>query len=214
MKRFCVIIAAILLSGSMSFAQIVPGAGYVHSTISYSGNGSSSSTSQSGFFAGASMVVDIPAVNGLGFVPGLYFSLITESKQDSATIPYLGTQSAKSTFTEMAFNVPTVLKYSFALSGGAKVFAYAGPTFQLGLSSKTRVDASGIISGSGDVNDYYSDDVGYNRFNVLVGGGVGFVISRIMVNLGYDYGVTNTLRGVSNASAHRSNLHLGVGYIF
>lgn len=215
MKRIAVILAALALLGGQAFAQIVPGAGYIHSTLTTNSGGSTDNDSKSGFYAGASVNFEIPAVKGLGFVPGVYLSLITSTKQDSQSASVFGitfTQSGKAVFNELALNVPTLLKYSIDLSG-AKLFAYAGPTFQLGIISRLDVEASGIISGSSNL-DYYADDSGYNRFNVLVGGGIGFQLSRVIVNLGYDYGITNVYRGLSNVSGNRSNLHLGIGYAF
>ena len=206
MKKLAIVIAAIVLAAP-AFAQIIPGAGYINSTLT---SGSSSDT-QNGFYAGASMDMGITSVKGLSFVPGAYLSFITSTGTTSGDL-WIISGSSKSTFTEVAINVPAYLKYSLGLSGGARIFAYAGPTAQIGIVSQVKTDTktSGIISGeSSNVTDYYTGNSGFNRFNLYVGGGVGFGFNKFSVNVGYDYGLMNVLRGVDK-NANRANLHIGL----
>lgn len=208
MKKIAILVTAFMLSAPV-FAQIIPGAGYINSTLS---SGSSSDT-QNGLYAGASMEMGVPSVKGLTFVPGAYLSLITATGTTSGDFIIIS-GSTKSTFTEVSINVPAYFKYSIDLNGGARVFAYAGPTAQLGLFSKTNTDSqsSGLFSGkSSSVYDHYTSNTGYNRFNFYIGGGIGFGINKFSVNVGYDYGLMNVLRGVDRV-ANRANLHIGISY--
>ena len=207
MKRIATVIAALVLAAAPAFAQVIPGAGYINSTLT---SGSSSDT-QNGFYAGASMEMGFSSVKGLSFVPGAYLSFITSTGTTSGDL-WIISGSSKSTFTEVALNVPAHVKFGASLSGGARVFAYAGPTAQIGIISQTKTDTktSGIISGeSSSVDDYYAGDRGFNRFNLYVGGGVGFGFNQFSLNVGYDYGLMNVLRGVDK-NANRANLHVGI----
>ena len=214
MKKIITLFAAIALAAAPAFSQIIPGAGYINSTLTTNVNGSVSSNACNGFYAGASMEMDVPSVSGLSFVPGAYLSLLTSTNSDSASASILGitiSQSSKSSFTELAVNVPAYVKYGLNLSGGIKLYGYAGPTLQLGIISQTRTQASGVIT-SDSTADYYAGDRGYNRFNVYVGGGVGAGYGNISVNVGYDYGIMNVYRGTNNVTGNRANLHVGISF--
>ena len=212
-KIFATILAAsLMLVATEAFAQIHVGAGYVSSTLSgqYKGNAQDPEASN-GFYAGGSF--NIPLSGDLGVAPGIYFSLITKTDSDGGSA-FGVSYSGKSTFTEMAINVPVMANYKYALSGDTKFFAYAGPTFQLGLSSKTYVEAGLGSFGYSGTGDHYADG-DYNKFNLYLGGGIGAEVAKFMIILGYDYGVLNLYAGdTENTAYHRSNLHIGVGYAF
>ncbi|MCR5018668.1 MAG: PorT family protein [Bacteroidales bacterium] len=210
-KILAIVLAAALFAGTNAFAQLYPGAGYINSTLSGQYNGNAQDpVNSNGFYAGASFNVALPG--GLAVAPGLYASLITNTSEGGVSL-FGVSQNSKSTFTEIALNVPVLANYTYALNRDAKVFAYAGPTFQLGLSSKTHTDASGVISGSSDTDHYADGD--FNKFNIYVGGGVGAEFAKILVTVGYDYGLMNLYAGTTeNTYYHRANLHIGVGYAF
>ena len=214
-KIFAIVLAAALFAGTNAFAQLYPGAGYINSTLSGQYNGNAEDpVNSNGFYAGASFNVALPG--GLAVAPGLYASLITNTSKAGASASLFGqtiSQNSTSTFTEIALNVPVMANYTYALNRDAKVFAYAGPTFQLGLSSKTRTVDSGVIDSDSTRDHYAKGD--YNKFNVYVGGGVGAEFAKILVILGYDYGLMNLYAGsTENTYYHRANLHIGVGYAF
>ena len=216
-KIIAIAFAALVLAGTNAFAQLYPGAGYINSTLSGQYNGSAIDPEISnGFYAGASFNVALPG--GLAVAPGLYASLITNTQEGAGGISGIATANSKTVFTEIALNVPVMVNYAYALNRDSKVFAFAGPTFQLGLSSKavnnTNVDS---IIGSGSSNstkDYYADGE-YNKFNIYVGGGVGAEFAKVLVTIGYDYGLMNLYAGSTDDTFyHRANLHIGVGYAF
>ena len=122
------------------------------------------------------------------------------------------TISGSSTFVEHALNVPLYVNYGFDIARDSKFFIYGGPTAQYGLASTTKGEI-GIGGGSADKTYNNYDNENYNRFNVYVGGGVGFQAGTFQVTAGYDYGVTD-LNKSDNVEAHRSNIKIGVGFLF
>ena len=155
---------------------------------------------------------NIPLAGGFGIAPGLYYSMITNKSGSTGTI--LGIPvSASSTFMEHAVNVPLYLNYNLNLASDSNFFIFAGPTAQYGLASTTKL-AGGVGEYSGDKKYDNYDNENYNRFNVYLGGGVGFQVSAIQITVGYDYGLMNLYKGENAIKTHRSNLKLGLGFVF
>ena len=207
-KIFSILLAAsLMLLGTQAFAQTTVNAGYLNSTQSFSG---SDSVNSNGAYAGVSF--NIPIAGGLGIAPGVYYSMITNKSGGAGTI--LGIPaSASSTFMEHAVNVPVYLNYGIALARDTKVFFYAGPTCQYGLASTTKL-AGGVGEFSADKTYNNYENSNYNRFNVYLGGGVGLNAGGIIVNVGYDYGMTNLYKGDNATKTNRSNIKIGVGFEF
>ena len=196
-----------MLLGTQAFAQTTVNAGYLNSTQSFSG---SDSVNSNGAYAGVSF--NIPIAGGLGIAPGVYYSMITNKDGVSASFFNIPV-GASSTFTEHAVNVPLYLNYGISLASDTNVYFYAGPTAQYGLASTTKLAGSvGESGGSKKYNNYDNDN--YNRFNVYLGGGIGFKVSAFQFTVGYDYGMMNLYKGDNAATSHRSNIKLGIGYAF
>ena len=184
-------------------------AGYLNSTQGFK-DSNTKSINSNGAYAGVSF--NIPLAGGVAIAPGVYYSMITNKSGGAGTI--LGIPaSATSTFIEHAINVPLYLNYGMELARDTKAFIFAGPTFQYGLASKTKLAGGvGEYSADRDYNNY--DNQNYNRMNVYLGGGIGFQVSAIQITVGYDYGMMNLYKGDNAAKTHRSNLKLGVGFVF
>ena len=206
MKKFfsTLLAASLMLLGTQAFAQMSVNAGYLNSTLK---TGNSDPSNANGAYAGVSF--NVPIAGALGIAPGVYYSLIT-SKSTAA----LGTIfSGSGTFTEHAINVPVYVNYGIDLARDTNVFIFGGPTLQYGLSSKVKYDANVAgVSGSTTSNNYDNDN--YNRMNVYLGGGIGFQVSAIQITVGYDYGMMNQIKGDNAPKSHRSNLKLGLGFVF
>ena len=100
--------------------------------------------------------------------------------------------------------------YEIDLSRDARFFVYGGPTVQYGLASTYKYEGSaGSVGGESTTNNYDNDN--YSRFNVYVGGGVGFQAGAFQVTAGYDYGMMPTFK---DGDEHRSNIKVGVGFLF
>ena len=205
MKKFfsIVLAASLMLIGTQAFAQMSVNAGYLNSTLKTS----NTSDNANGAYAGVSF--NIPIAGGLAVAPGVYYSMLTSKETAS-----LGTIfSGSGTFMEHAVNVPVYVNYGIDLARDTKVFLFGGPTLQYGLASTVKYDANVAgVSGSKTTSNY--DNANYNRMNVYLGGGMGFQISALQITVGYDYGMMNQYKGDNAANCHRSNLKLGVGFVF
>lgn len=211
MKKFfsTILAASLMLFGTQAFAQTSVNAGYLNSSQSFN-ESSSKSINSNGAYAGVS--INIPLSGGFGIAPGLYYSMITNKDGSDGSI--LGIPvSVSSTFVEHAVNVPLYLNYNLNLASDSNIFIFAGPTAQYGLASSTKL-SGGVGEYSGDKKFDNYDNENYNRFNVYLGGGVGFQVSAIQITVGYDYGLMNLYKGDNAVKTHRSNLKLGLGFVF
>jgi len=204
-KIFSILLAAsLMLLGTQAFAQMSVNAGYLNSTLK---TGNADPSNANGAYAGVSF--NVPIAGGLGIAPGVYYSMITSKNTSNLGNIF----SASGTFAEHALNVPLYLNYDISLASDTNVFIFGGPTAQYGLAStvKTDVNVAGA-SGSHKTSNYDNDN--YNRFNVYLGGGIGFKVSAFQFTVGYDYGMMNLYKGDNAATSHRSNIKLGIGYAF
>ena len=203
-KIFSILLAAsLMLLGTQAFAQMSVNGGYLNSTLKTN----NSSDNANGAYAGISF--NVPVAGGLAIAPGIYYSMLT-SKETASLGSII---SGSGTFMEHAINVPVYLNYGIELARDTKVFLFGGPTLQYGLASTVKYDANVAgISGSTTHNNY--DNESFNRMNVYLGGGLGFQVSAIQIHVGYDYGMMNQYKGDNATKCHRSNLKLGVGFVF
>ncbi len=203
-KIFTTLLAAsLMLLGTQAFAQMSVNAGYLNSTLKTK----NTSDNANGAYAGVSF--NVPLAGGLAIAPGVYYSMITS--KETASIGSI--ISGSGTFTEHAINVPVYLNYGIDLARDTKVFLFGGPTLQYGLASNVKYDANVAgISGSNTVSNYDSEN--FNRMNVYLGGGLGFLVGAFQITVGYDYGMMNQYKGDNAINCHRSNLKLGVGFVF
>ena len=216
MKKFFAIAAALVLFGTQAFAQFSVGAGYINSTQSgkykdLQGNWqkNKNTVDLNGAYVGANYTIDLSdAVNGLGITPGIYFTLLAGKDKDIASLSY----------TDIAANLPININYGFDLTGDFKLFAYAGPIFQLGLI-RTGVDTS---SNPKTTINYFKDQTlagvvvakAENRFNIYLGGGLGFEVNnQIQVILGYNHSLMNIMND-DDLKAGRGQITVGLGYKF
>ena len=203
-KIFSIVLAAsLMLIGTQAFAQMSVNAGYLNSTLKTS----NTSDNANGAYAGVSF--NIPIAGGLAVAPGVYYSMLTSKETASLGSIFSGS----GTFMEHAVNVPVYVNYGIDLARDTKVFLFGGPTLQYGLASTVKYDANVAgVSGSTTHNNY--DNANYNRMNVYLGGGMGFQVSALQITVGYDYGMMNQYKGDNATQCHRSNLKLGVGFVF
>ena len=201
--------ASLMLLGTQSFAQMSVNAGYLSSAQSFK-DSNTKSINSNGAFAGLSF--NVPIYGGLAISPGIYYSMITNKSGGAGTIFGIPV-SASSTFMEHSLNVPLYLNFGSELAHDTRVYVFGGPTAQYGLASTTKL-AGGVGDSSADKTyDNYESDSDYNRFNVYLGGGIGFTVSFINLTVGYDYGMMN-LDKSGNTQTHRSNLKVGLGFAF
>lgn len=192
MKKFLisVLAASLMLAGADAFAQtsasgLSVGAGWANTTWRTKLNGSTHKTTGNGFYLGA--FYEIPVnYSGFSIEPGLYWEFLSSGGHDSLKEHYL--------------SIPVMAKLSYNLADDTRFFAFAGPTFQLGLSSET-----------GDINNYDHD---WRRSDVLLGGGVGFdLLDVLRIKVGVNWGLGNHYDG-DGIKIHRNEVTLGVAYLF
>lgn len=215
MKKIAIgLLAAVLfLVGTQSHAQVLVGAGYLFASEKTSGY--NETTPYHGFYIGASY--NIHLVKGLGVAPGLYANFLAHSESASgggakAGIFLMGTAR------EFALNLPVKLNYAFELGKDRRIFAFAGPVFQLGLSNKTTVNGSVNVGpihyGGGEkVNNYDPQNGTANRFNIYLGGGIGVQLGDIIFLVGYDHNLLDIDR-VDNYRTNRNQIKVGISLDF
>lgn len=202
MKKAIITIAIAVIAAIPSFAQASIGAGYLESTKKVG----SVSSAQNGFYFGVDKALG--NIGPFKVTPGVYLEYATSSE----TTDFFGLAGASGKSTEMYLDVPVNFSYSVDLEG-AKIFAYAGPTFSLGCLSNIETSASILGKSSGVSNiDQYGDNSNYGRIDLMVGGGVGVDINVLRLTVGYNYGLVD--RDGGSADLHRSNLHIGVSFLF
>ena len=195
-KIFSTLLAAsLMLLGTQAFAQMSFNAGYLNSTLATSNTKSGAD----GAYAGVSF--NVPLAGPVCIAPGIYYSGLFSKNTE---LFGFGTGS----FQEHAINVPVYLNFAFELARDTKFFLFGGPTAQYGLASSVKHEVGSVTA---TVNNYEDSD--FNRFNVYLGGGVGFQAGAFQVTVGYDYGMMNQYKN-TNVACHRSNLKLGVGFLF
>lgn len=209
MKKFfsTLLAASLMLIGTQAFAQGSINGGYLNSSQSHE-NGKS--TNSNGFYVGGS--ANIALARGLGFAPGIYYSMLFNKNAAGTTFAGIDISGASS-FKEHAINVPVYLNWGTDLANDTRVFVFGGPTAQYILSSTNKL-SGGIGSWSADTTLDNIKDGHLNPFNVYVGGGLGVTVAAFQITVGYDYGLMNLYKGDNAAKSHRSNLKIGVGFVF
>lgn len=198
-----------MLIGTAALAQPSIGVGFVNSTEKTKSGSTSNSTSLNGFTVGASYNINL--AGALNVAPGLYYTLLTKSDADN----FLGVLDTNVDVTEHYLSVPVMFNAGLPIADGIVGRIYAGPTLAYGLASNTKVKGSVAgISADTKINNY-DDDYNYGRFDVMLGGGVAVDFFDIVrFNIGYDYGLVNRYTGDADLTRHRSQLTVGVSYLF
>ena len=201
-------LAVLMLVASASFAQLAVGVGYINPKQTVKYNNNSYTNALNGFQLGADYTLNFGEV---GLTPGIHFTFATGTNENN-----IGTLvSTKSTQTETYVAIPVHLSYSYDLARDMRVFVYAGPTFNCGLSSKMKYDASGFGASGTITTDLYNDSDDYAKFEVLLGGGVGFdLMETFRFSLGWDYGLTNRYTGTLDGyKQHSSMVNFTISYL-
>lgn len=208
MKKILISLVALSLvtfsvSAQLKFSANV---GYADKTaISKIESGNTVTTEDSdmgGFYLGGIASYELMpnvAING-----GLQFTLNTDSEDED--YPIIGEITTKS--TAMSLEIPVRASYLLDL-GVVGVFAYAGPVFEIGLLNKSSV----TIGDNTTTSDYYGEDATLNRFDILIGGGLGLAYGQLYLKCGYDYGLLN-LSKVDGLKLHNAGLKAGLGVTF
>ncbi len=202
-------LALVAVAATSAFAQISVGAGYLANTqkSSYTSGSTTTTTATplNGAYIGADYTIDMG--QGLGLVAGLKGSFLTYTH----TTTLLGV-SGTTNLKELYLGVPVQCNYSYVLSNDLKLFAYAGPTFNIGLSSKSKFTQT--VTDDVTITDNYGDGSDYGKFNILLGAGVGVdVMNTIRIKAGYDIGLLDR-DGRDDYKVNEAGWYVGVAYLF
>ena len=155
-----------------------------------------------GFHAGIG--ADFEFTPNMAIQSGLFFT----SKGAKYTTDLVSTElNANANFIQL----PLHFAYKIDVMPGTRVVLHAGPYVAYGIGGKTS-------AGSLEVDTFKDDaflDVlnGLKPFDAGLGLGVGAEFGRILVDIGWDMGLTNLSR-VSGYDVKTQNAYLSVGYKF
>ena len=211
MKRFftTILAASMMLAGTSMFAQnVVVEAGFGMSNTNFNALGYKANADLFGGTLGVSYAIPV-IEQTLDFAPGVQFGYFTKGNVD-----IYGYDNVS--FTETYLAVPLDFNFKIDMSEDMRFLIFAGPTLDLGLTSRIKEKSTSMEYDiySGKLSDYTK----YGRFDVLIGGGVGFdVMDAVRFSVRYDYGLINRNGGNLTSGVlkiHRSQLKLGVGFLF
>lgn len=188
----------------------------------------------SGFYVG--LVKDLRLFAGLSIQPGLYYSYLNTAEKEE--IPSFNLSSS---YTEHGLNLPIHIKYTFDIVPAFGVYVFAGPTLSLGLAANTKISFTGEALGNtmtfdARYNSYtgksksenipeesldqinrYLPQTRMNRFDVLMGGGIGLnLVKFVTVKGGFDYGLLNRFNEdmADAGTLNRMQFYITVGVMF
>ena len=126
---------------------------------------------------------------------------------------FFSTKGAKYTFGSIEYNVtanylqlPVHLAYKIDVTPGTKVVFHAGPYVAYGIGGKNKI-------GSTETINTFDKDLGLKPFDAGLGLGVGAEFGAILVDLGWDMGLTNLSRA-SSGNIKTQNAYVSLGYKF
>lgn len=200
--KLALVAILVTVGAATANAQLGVQAGYVNSTMKAENKTISDLIYGSGNFNGfeVGLTYNMPIQGGFALQYGLLYTNLFKNSE----ILTVETKRSAS-----YLNIPFRIAYGLDL-GGAKVFAYGGPNFAIGLTGKNKV-------GNADLNWYKevdgdeSDPV--KRFDILLGAGLGVQFSNFIVKGGYDWGLLNPY-GTDNYKINRNQFNISLGYQF
>ena len=221
MKKLITFLAAasLMMLGTQAHAQLVVGAGYLHSIEKdkyvKSDEPKPNVEHLNGFYAGASYNFRFGTF--FGVAPGFYLNMLFQDKQlldyNSQALNY----SARSRYTEIALNLPIKLTFNFEINDNLSTFAYVGPNFQYGVFARSTVNKSGSVLGinlsKGQEYNHYGEKGDTNPFNIYMGAGAGVQVGDIQFMIGYDHNLLNCTK-VTDWYSSRNQIKAGVNFVF
>jgi hypothetical protein len=230
------LMAAVLIVAATANANAQFGikAGYVNSVTKIqpqSGSVTIKSKGQSGFYAGVNYDIALSS-SGLSLRPGVTYTYIGGDSYVASVLSllYMGDITAMPAIKERdhTLGVPVDFVYGSRLPNGLRLYVFAGPRFDVGLSSIISIKGDGesetinLYTGEVKLNGQQLDvlDLGegpYTRFNLQLGIGAGIQFRNWSCELGYDFGLTNRLKSDFRDGGERlkrNKFVVGIGYYY
>lgn len=209
MKKIILTLALVVATATSAFAQFGLSAGYAHNMMRSADEGDPLITD--GLYAEATYT--LPIAGGLSLVPGVRYTFLGNGDFKGIDVGDISDlASIEASISEHYIAVPLMLQYCLKF-GEARLFAFAGPTLELGLASNLNVVAS--VAGIGfDQNiDLFGEDGIFTRTDVAVTGGAGIQIHKFFVKASYDFGLLNR-SAVEKINYNDQQIRVGVGFLF
>lgn len=170
-------------------------------------NGAVTTSSHTGFFAGAN--ASIPISDLVSFEPGLYYSqkgYDMKGELNLKGIEFLGI-NGKAKLTSQYIDLPLLLKLNF---NGLQVFAGPQISYLAKADLRTTAGALGF-----NVFDKTMDATNqFNRWDAGVTGGIGYQFANgFNISAAYDYGLSK-VDANQNINSYNRGLKVGAGFKF
>jgi hypothetical protein len=117
-----------------------------------------------------------------------------------------------------SLDIPARAVYTLPLSKSLKVFSFAGPNFNIGLSQTMKVTSTLTYPPTSpfyiksETVDLYKDDI-LNRVNLQIGLGGGIQWKKYQIKATYDFGLNN-LNRTGSGNLHQKGWYFSVAYDF
>ena len=139
--------------------------------------------------------VEFPITRGFGVETGLKYSYAFGNREQI----YAHSDTAFFKYAGHFLDVPVRLTYTLPIFWGMKLFAYAGPNFNIGIAHTEDVDFTPTVLDpvpsnplnypvTGTYNSYDND---LRRLNIQLGAGGGLQWKDYRVKSGYEWGLNN-----------------------
>ena len=209
MKKIILTLILVAAAATSAFAQFGVGVGVARGMMNTK-DAPDESLVTSGLYLEGTYIM--PIAGGLSFVPGLRYTLLGNSDASGIDIEDIDIADIKASITEHYISVPLMLQYNLKL-GELGLFAFAGPTIELGLASDLSI--SGNVAGMSFAESVslFGEDGLFTRTDVAVTGGAGIQIRKFFLKASYDFGLLN--RSVeTSVNLNDQQLRLGIGFQF
>ena len=168
------------------------------------------------FFYGARIggTASFDLKNNFSLLTGALYSVVYSNKLQS----YSDSTGVKYKTLGHFIDIPLRLTYSLPITKSLKVFGFAGPNLNIGLSQS--VETSSTLSNS--LNTSYNIETGtadlykkalLNRLNLQIGVGGGVQWKSYQLKSGYDFGINN-LNKKSTGNLYQKGWYVSFAYEF
>ncbi len=130
--------------------------------------------------------VEFPLSLGFGIETGLKYSMGLGKGFQA----YSNNDSIKYKYSGHYLDIPARATYTLPIFWGLKLFAYAGPTFNINIAHKHDTSEVGNPP-SNSLTNPSNNPFNLNRLNIQLGAGGGLQWKNYRVKSGYDWGLNN-----------------------
>lgn len=152
---------------------------------------------------------DFEFAPNISILSGLFFSNKGAKIDGEIDLGDYDILAAEVTVNANYLQLPVHVAYKIDVMPGTKVVLHGGPYIAYGIGGKTKAEIAGL---SEKVDTFGSDGLDLKPFDVGLGLGVGAEFGKILVDLGWDMGLSNISNNVGEIKTQ--NAYLSLGYKF